>query len=237
MDSGSDYLQHLSRLADWKEKIRLLNTFRGLPIENEAVVIGYQDGYLAVRVHEYQAVCMALENTTLIQDQDWPEVIRANVMAVDIPKKQAVLGEFTGAGNEIGQRVELRVHPREPMNAEIYDGDKRIGGKIADLSCNGIGLFTFAAYIYENLLFEPNQPVYIDFRLPASNEISRFRGVVTSVVPDLHTQLYRLGLNIDIPQAQAEALNQYIHSRQTETLEELKSIYESMCYSLPGETE
>mgnify|MGYP001765674280 CR=1 FL=1 len=124
------------------EPVTLLNTYRGFPVEHEATVLTLEQGYVAIGIHEHQAVCMALEGKTFIQNRRVPEVIRAVVMAVDVVKKRAVLTEFEPAGTDIGRRKEARVFPREPLEADIFDGRQHVSGMVADISTSGVGVFT-----------------------------------------------------------------------------------------------
>jgi hypothetical protein len=92
-----------------------------------------------------------------------------------------------------------------------------------------VGVCTFAAYIYGDLSFEKEKEVYVDFRLPNSDAIVRFDGVVTNVVDQEGTFLHRLGIRIfPNPEVEPLLLN-YIQQRREETLGELQLIFESMC--------
>jgi len=229
MNTQDEMMRNIHELHAAGKTIKLLNTYRGFPVSYDATILAVDQGYVAARVHEYQAVSMALEGKTHLQSDLLPEVIRATVVAVDVVKRQAVLTEFEGVGNAVGKRADIRVHPNEPLDAEIYDGQRRIGGKIADISTSGVGVFTFAAYIYGDLSFEKDREVFIDFRLPNADAIIRFHGVVTSVVDQKGTFLHRLGAKIFPGPDAKPLLESYIAARQDETLRELKLIYESMC--------
>ncbi|MBN2147299.1 MAG: PilZ domain-containing protein [Anaerolineales bacterium] len=229
MSPQDEMMRYFTKMLNEKLSVMLYNTYRGFPITYPASVLAISDWYVAMKVHELQAVSMVLEGKTYIQSDLLPEIVRANVVSVDVLENQAVVTEFVGVGRSIGQRAYTRVHPDEPIDAEIYDGSRRIGGKLADISSKGVGVFTFAAYIYGDLAFEDGKDVLIDFRLPNMEKIVRFRGVVTSVVHPEGTFLQRLGLRI-YPDPEIEALLQeYISVRQEETRREMQLIYESMC--------
>jgi len=211
------------------EPLTLLNNYRGFPVAHKATILTLEQGYVAIGIHEHQAVSMALEGKTFIQNGRLPEVIRASVMAMDVVKKRAVLTEFEPAGSEIGKRKTTRVFPREPLEADIYDGRWRLSGKIADISKNGVGVTAFAAYVYGNLSFELDKEVFVDFRLPTTEAVVRFQGVVTSVTDKQDDHLHRLGVHI-FPNPEVQPLlDGYIQQRQEETERELTLIYQSMC--------
>lgn len=210
------------------EPVTLLNTYRGFPVEHEATVLTLEQGYVAIGIHEHQAVCMALEGKTFIQNRRVPEVIRAVVMAVDVVKKRAVLTEFEPAGTDIGRRKEARVFPREPLEADIFDGRQHVSGKVADISTSGVGVFTFATYVYGDLALEVDREVFVDFRLPPAEAVIRFQGVVTSVADKQDARLHRLGVHI-FPHPEIQPLLEgYIQNRREETERELTLIFQSM---------
>jgi len=228
MKDLDDVLKQFDVIADQEKPIRLINAYRGMPVSYEANIVTINQGYVALKVHPYQATCMALEGKTHVQSDLLSEVYRAKAVAVDVLKSQAILTEFTGAGGTVGNRMTVRVQPREPIDAEIYDGEHRIPGKLADISSTGVGVFTFATYIYGDLTFEKGGKVFIDFRLPIAESIVRCQGKITSLVHQAGTFLHRLGLQITAIPASEPVLLQYVAMRQEEILEELKRVYKSM---------
>ncbi len=228
MNLNDDLMNRFGVIHDTQKPLKLINSYRGLPIAYDARVITISQGYVACKVHEYQAVCMALEGKTYIQCDLLPEILQARPVAVDVLKKEAILTEFVGVGQSVGKRAAVRVQPKEPADVEIYDGEHRIPGKLADISSTGVGVFTFATYIYGDLSFTKNSDVFVDVRLPGSDQILRFEGKINSVVHQKGTFLHRLGVKI-LPNPTAEpVLQQYVGRRQDEVMQELRAIYESM---------
>ncbi len=229
MEHHDNVMRLFHMLLSAGEPLTLLNNYRGFPVAHKATILALEQGYVAIGIHEHQAVSMALEGKTFIQNRRLPEVIRASVMAMDVVKKRAVLTEFDPAGSEIGKRKTTRVFPRDPLEAEIYDGRRHLSGKIADISTGGVGVFTFAAYVYGNLSFELDKEVYVDFRLPTTDAVVRFHGVVTSVSDKQDDHLHRLGVHIFPNPDIQPLLDAYVQQRQEETKRELALIYQSMC--------
>lgn len=229
MEPHDQVMRLFHMLLSAGEPVTLLNNYRGFPVSHQATILALEQGYVAIGIHEHQAVSMALEGKTFIQSSWLPEVVRAAVMAVDVVKKRAVLTEFEPGGSEIGKRTTIRVFPREQLEADIYDGRRRLSGKVADISTSGVGVFTFAAYVYGDLSFEQNKEVYVDIRLPTTDAVVRFHGVVTSVAVKQDAHLHRLGVHI-FPNPEVQPLlDAYIHQRQEETERELTLIFQSMC--------
>lgn len=228
MNPTDDLMIRFGVIHDVQRAVKLLNSYRGLPVSYDAKVITISQGYVAFKVHEYQAVCMALEGKTYIQSELLTEILQARPVAVDVLKKEAILTEFVGVGQSVGKRMAARVQPKEPADVEIYDGERRIPGKLADISTKGVGVFTFATYIYGEMSFEKHSDVYIDVRLPGIGTILRFQGRINSVVHQKGTFLHRLGLKI-YPNPKAEpVLQRYLNYRQEEVMRELRAIYDSM---------
>jgi hypothetical protein len=223
-----ELMMKFSMIQDVNRPVKLLNSYRGIPISHDARILTISQGYVAFKVHEYQAVCMTLEGRTFIQHPVLPEILQAAPVSVDVGKKEAILTEFVGVGHSIGKRMSSRVQPKEPIDVEIYDGDHRIPGKLADVSTSGVGVFTFATYIYGDLSFEKNTDVYLDLRLPSDPAVLRFQGKITSITHQKGTFLHRLGLRIFPNPAAEPALQHYLAHRQEEITRELENIYQSM---------
>jgi hypothetical protein len=216
------------QVLDSQQPVTLINTYRGFPISYPASLMAVDQGYVAMSVHEYQAVAIALEGKTYLQSSNLPEVIQGTAVGVDVARKRVAVTELKGVGHSVGRRTSIRVQPSDPIDAEIYDGRRRIAGKIADISTHGVGVFTFAAYIYGDLSFEKDKEVFIDFRLPTTDTIVRFQGMIASISAQKATYMHRLGLKI-FPSIEVEPLLQeYIKQRKDETMLELKLVYESM---------
>lgn len=228
MANHDDISQLFASLQEQRKPVRLINTYRGIPISNEAQVITISQGYVAFRVHEYQAVCITLEGKTFVQSDLLPEVYQARAVAVDVLTRQAILTEFSGVGTAIGKRMAVRVQPKEPTDVEIYDGGRRIPGKLADISASGMGVFTFATYIYGELSFEKSENVFIDVSMTSNESILHCEGKVTSVAHQKGSFLHRLGVKLHPDPATELVLEQYVSQRQDEVLRELKAIYVTM---------
>ena len=228
-----EILKIFAQMATKAHMLTLLNTYRGVPVNNEAEVVSIHQGYVVFKVHPFQSACLNLEGSTFIQSKLLPEVFRAKSVAVDFTKNQAILTEFTGVGNSIGKRGFIRVQPKEPVEAELYDGEHRVPAKLSDISTAGVGVFTFATYIYGDLSFEKGAVIYIDFPLPSTNRIIRLQGKITSLIHQQGTFLHRLGLEIAPNPSLDNLLLQYIEARQAEILEELHVYYESMQRASP----
>ena len=218
-----------SQISAKQQPLRLINTYKGLTISDDAQIIDNSQGYITLRVTELQAACLALDGKTYIQNELLPQLYKAHAVTVDMVKKETVLTEFTNAGQSIGKRISNRVQPRVPVEVEICCGEHHITGKVADISSKGMGIYTFAAYIYGELPFIKNSEIYIDMKLPGSEKVIRVPGKVTNIVKQQGTLLHRLGIRILSNRKTGSQLSVYITKRQKEIARELMAIYEVMC--------
>jgi hypothetical protein len=228
MADQSELMGIFSNLISEQKPVTMYNTFRGLPFSYDADILAVEEGNVATRVDKHQAVSMALEGRTHLHASTLPQVIRASVVEVDFRKKQAILSVFSSVGDAIGKRTKVRVQPSESLDAEIYDGRRWIRGKIADLSANGMCVFTYSAFMY-GLSFGIDREVYVDFRPPSVDAIVRFYGVITNINDQEGAYLHRLGLKIFPNPAIEPLLDEYITKQQQVILAEMELTYQRMC--------
>jgi hypothetical protein len=227
MTDQGELLSIFSSLKNEQKPVTMYNTYRGLPFNYAADILAVEQGNVATRVHQNQALSMAMEGRTHLQANNLPQVIRANVVEVDFRKKQAILNEFSGVGDTVGKRTNVRVQPSESLEAVIYDGRRLIRGRIADLSANGMCIFTFSAYMYM-LSFGVDREVNVEFKPPSADAIVRTSGVITNISDQQGSYLHRLGLKI-FPSPEIEPLlEQYITNQQQAILQEMERTYYSM---------
>jgi hypothetical protein len=227
MANQGDLMGIFSNLISAQKPITLYNTYRGLPFSYDADILAVEQGSVITRVDRHQAVSMASEGRTHLYDRSLPEVIRANVVGVDFKTKQATLNEFIGVGDAVGKRASVRVQPDESLEAEIYDGRRRIRGRIADISDSGMCIFTFATDMY-GLSFRIGWEVYIDFMPPNSDTMVRFLGVITNINYHDGSYLHRLGLKIYPNPEIKPLLEEYVVKQQQVILAEMEQTFQLM---------
>ena len=227
MNEQGELLNIFSSLRSQCKPVTMYNTYRGLPFNYDADILAVEQGNVATRVDKHQAISMALEGRTHLQASILPQVIRANVVDVDFKKKQAILNAFNAVGDTVGKRIKVRVQPSESLEAVIYDGRRLIRGRIADLSANGMCIFTFSAYMY-GLSFGVDREVNVEFKPPSADAIGRTLGVITNISDQDGSYLQRLGIKI-FPSPEIEPLLEaYINKQQQVILQEMELTYRSM---------
>jgi len=228
MHPSDDLLRYFQELAARGGRVRLLNTYRGIPIIHPAVVLSVNQGYVVVEIHPHQAVCLNLESSTFLVSDQVAQTLKARVVAVEMLRNQAILAEFRRTDSTIGKRLSVRVQPDTPVDVVIYDGENRVDAKLADLSSMGMGVTELNTHIFNQVDWKPGQGVYVDVKLSQSGEPVRVKGKVTNRIPSQGMPLERVGITIQPDLPARDAFGDYIAARQVETLEELNRVHETM---------
>jgi hypothetical protein len=238
--AGTGFLQMLGEIARQGHPVKFFNTYHGIPINYEGRILSVEAQVVSAIVHEYQLVCMDEDQFTYLQSDMLPGMMHARCLEVDMKAREVRLTGFDLATSSAGQRMSVRVSPKEPAEAEVYNAaGRRIPGILADVSMNGVGIVTFAAYQYGQLAFEMDSEVMVDVQLLGNNAhlagsvlpgggILHFRGTVASV-QERGRFTHRIGLKLQAGSESEMALRNFIATRQEELLLELRDKYEALC--------
>jgi len=229
MTTVDDLMRWFQDMAAKNGSVRLLNSYRGIPVIHPATVKSVSKGYVVVEVHPLQAACMNMENRTYLLVDILPYALHARAVAVEMLRSQAILSEFARTSSSIGKRLTVRVQPRTPIEVQIYDGDLRVPGKLADISTSGAGATELNTHVYGTINWKKGQPVFFDVCLPNSESVVRFHAKITNLITSQDTHLSRVGMTISADPKTLVILQEYIDARQEETIEELQQVYEAMC--------
>jgi hypothetical protein len=178
MTGQAEWMRTFESLVLEKMPIKLLNTYRGLPLDTDVTILGIEEGKITTSILSYHAVCMALTGQTYLYSMRLPQTLKANVLKVDFKKKQAVLSDFSATEHVIGKRKLARVEPTDALDVQIYDGKQYIGGKLINISSEGMCIVAYFANLY-GLKFHNDMQVLIDFKPPDAVKMMRFMGIIT----------------------------------------------------------
>lgn len=227
MSSQAEWMRTFENLVLENKPIKLLNTYRGLPLDTDVTILGIEEGKITTSVLSYHAVCMALAGQTYLYSSRLPQTLKANVIKVDFKKKQAVLCDFSATEHIIGKRRLARVEPSDALEVYIYDGKQRIGGKLINISSEGMCIVAYFANLY-GLKFKNDLQVFIDFKPPNIEKTIRSMGIITYLTSKEGLSIHRLGMKI-IPSPEIKPLlDDYIARRQIELMDEMEQKYLSM---------
>lgn len=227
MTGQVEWMRTFENLILEKRPIKLLNTYRGLPLDTDVTILGIEEGRITTSILSYHAVCMALVGQTYLYSSRLPKTLKANVIQVDFKKKQAVLSDFSETENTIGRRRLARVEPSQALEVQLYDGKQRIGGKLIDISREGMCVVAYFANLY-GLKFKDDMQVFIDFKPPDADKILRSMGIIAYMTSKEGLSFHRLGLKINPTSEIKPLLDDYIAHRQIEIMNEMEQKYLTM---------
>lgn len=143
MTTRDDLITLFQRLAANQQPVRLLNIYKGLPINNEAVIRNVQGPVIEVSTDRYQIVCMFLDREVYIQSPYLPNPVKAQIQSISPLNLSASLYGFDFVSKGIGERDAVRVEPEEKVFGilQVKDALAAIQGELADISQNGLGFF------------------------------------------------------------------------------------------------
>jgi hypothetical protein len=203
MADQAEWLRTFENLVLEKRPIKLLNTYRGLPLDTDVSILRIEEGKITTSVLSYHAVCMALTGQTYLYTNRLPETLKA------------------------------RVEPSEALEVQIYDGKQHIGGKIINISSEGMCIVAYFANLY-GLKFQNDMKVLIDFKTPGAKKTMRAIGIISYISSTEGLALHRLGFKITPAPEIKPLLDEYISRRQIELMNEMEKKYISMQGKVTG---
>jgi hypothetical protein len=224
----NEIILSLTRIFERRSPVKLINNYKGVPIHYEAVILEVTENEASFKVHPYQCVGLKLDQQTFIQSEGIEYSVRANLKSLDIIGKIAVLEDFLYAPDTIGSRAAIRVQPENPVDVVIHSRNRKIPGKLADISLVGMGIYSFSAYI-DNPAFV-NRGVSVSVVL-ALHEVNGFedvtlKGTIQNIARERN--VYRLGIRTNPVDSTRQIINEYIDSRKQIVLREIEDAYQQV---------
>jgi hypothetical protein len=220
LTSNPQILSDLRLIMDFDHQIELMNTYRGVPVICRAKVLSIQDNMVEVEAHDPALVCLARQKQTKILGSDYFEPASARVESVDLINGKAVLSHFTYQSTRLGERMIVRVEPKDPIPVRIENQGQVTIVEMIDLSLNGMGV-RVASQSY-NVFLKPGTAVQVDIPLP--KEEVRLAGNIVTAIKTGNT--YRLSVRFLPGNPQRVAVFRYLIDRRAEIAIELKQEYE-----------
>jgi hypothetical protein len=164
---SDEFLAQLNDLAASRAEINLLNVFEGVPLSFSAKILGFRENSIDVLTDQHQAVCMFFEKKTFIQSKRLPEILQADVLGLDPIQRIATLSNFSRVKSGIGNRLLVRVQPKDPLEGSIKNqhGKPVMRGELADISQDGIAIY-LPEEQFTPTQFYPGANLTVSLRLP-----------------------------------------------------------------------
>lgn len=182
------------------------------------------------QLHKYHIVCLLQEKHTFIQIDDFPKLVKARVLSLDISREVALLGDFFNVDHSIGMRELIRVQPLEPIEIELKkDKFGKVRGFLVDVSREGIAVCLDPRMLLNPRIAEIGMKVSLTFHLPmAEGEALRslsLHGKIIRRINDRQKNQYILGLKLIHDTLSEASLAAYINQRESEIIKKLKANY------------
>ena len=224
-----DILRRLWTSFQAHQTVKMLNMFRGMPVSYDATIALISQEYAALTVHGYQAACIFLEKRAYLQSQVLPEVVQAHPISIDVPHGEVILNRFSITGLNFSRRMATRVQPKESVRVQIHTNEATIPGSLADLSVSGMGVYTFGAYVSEQMDLSRHEVVSLELTLPLVERRLELQGRVINVSRERFTLLSRCGIEIVIDPEAETILQEFISQRKSQVFQELEAVYQAIC--------
>ncbi|MGQ0604175.1 MAG: PilZ domain-containing protein [Anaerolineales bacterium] len=206
------------------EKIDLLNLYKGVPIVYPAAIHKLNVERVVLHIASHEIVCLTLERTTILLNHILEEAVSAEVVELDLAAGDVTLGNLRYASEKVGDRMVLRVRPRETVDVRLDCGGQTFNGLLADLSINGLGInFSLTSPLTAQSPIRPRAVVQASLTLPGG-EALRLAGTVRFI--RMESGFNRVGVEF-AQGAQMLIVLHYVHERQQEILGELRAAYEN----------
>ncbi len=150
MAAMSEFEQGFRQIAAANKGIRLINVYKGVPISYEASIVKIDPWSIQVKMALYQIVCLYKERETFIQNSFFPKIIRAKVGRLDFPDLEASLTGFEYIEQNVGDRIQVRVKPADPIYSDVQAPGMRFPFKaeLADISQEGLAIYIPRGFYY-----------------------------------------------------------------------------------------
>lgn len=205
---------------DFDHQLELMNTYRGVPVICRAQVLSVQDDGVEIETHDPALICLARQKQTKVLGSDYFEPAAARVESVDLINGRAILSHFTYQSTRLGERMIVRVEPKDPIPVRIENQGQVTTVEMVDLSLNGMGV-RVDSQTY-NAFLKPGTAVQVDIPLP-KEEVRLAGNIVTAIRTG---NAYRLSVRFLPGNPQRVTVFRYLIDRRAEIAIELKEEYE-----------
>lgn len=214
--------RQLAHLHNAGHTIRLISSYKGLPIVRpaSAVSIGFDEAVL--QVHRHQAVCLRLSHETVLDVPELPMLVQAAVTEVDLSTSRVLLNDFRYTRQPNSQRGILRLQPGEPLEVVMAQGAQAIHGWLADISHSGLGVKGVSAVGLDPTFVIRGMAMQLAFYLSSEYRMLELGGLVANSL--LGGDYYRIGIRFHPPpdQESRKIIAVYMARRQPEIIQEIR---------------
>ena len=203
-----------------KPETDFMNTYQGVPLVYKASLERIEGHQAVFKVQPPDSVCLAEEQQTCILDDRMMTGVSARVISYDVLAGTVVLSDFRYIDQGIGERMIVRVEPKEPVEVEIHCDEEIIPGELVDISMKGAGVRTEASDKYSILLDAKE----IQIKLRLLGKELELPGVIQN--PTQPADHLRFAVLFAAEAPDISTVSRYIAQRRAEIRQEIKQRYQ-----------
>jgi len=216
-----DTLKIFKNIFKKSNKISLNNIYKGIPLSEKTTINGFSEGIMQVKIKSEKLPFYQKEKFTFIQHDSIPDIIKADILKVDIDRQLVVLGNLNLIDNSPIARSDIRVEPEKKIHTILTKDRKKLAeGLITSISESSISLESTANEIgdilHQNIF---HKELEIKFQLPNSkNFLSpiKIKAYIFSIIDN------RIIVTISPSATEKTRIRDYIYRQQNELLITLK---------------
>ncbi len=220
MISNIQIISDLRLAMEMRHELELMVTFKGVPVICKARVTQIDGENVTMVTRDPGLIRIEREKKVSVLGSEFFEPSTAKVVSVNISSGILQMCNFSYLGTRLGERMMMRVEPKEPLQVSFESESQASEGEIVDLSLNGIGICIDQANYNPSL--KPGTTIKATFDLPSGRTL--MQGTVLSSVKSGNS--YRLSVRFNENGSQKIAIFRYLIDRRAEIEAELKSDYE-----------
>ncbi len=173
MMTNEDILKAFRLSLQNKKELKLINSYKGLPISFPASILSVSEENVTLKVDRSQIVCMYRDHDTFVQGEYFTETIRAYVSQLDLIKVEAILSYYEVPKSSFNNRSQIRVEPDNPISGNIKVKEMRIPfrGELADISQGGLGIYIEERLFLPNV-YHPGAEIVVMINLPTTGRMA-----------------------------------------------------------------
>ena len=219
MASNPQIIADIKVIMEMEQQLELLSTYKGVPFVCKASVEAIANDFVRLKTLDPSLVCLVRDGLARVLGSDYFEPATANIKASDIVEGILDLTDFSYIGAKLGERMIVRVEPRNMVLVELECLETKVAGELVDLSISGMGIRI--AHADYNSVLKPGSSVQISMAIPSAD--INVSGTVLSAFKT--EDYYRLSIRFaqDIPQR--SLIFKYLIDRRHEIEQEVREEY------------
>ncbi len=220
---------HLRKHLNEQRPVTLYNTYRGLPIINEADVAMVHPNSIGLIVHPYQTVCIKRESQTHLESSLIPGLVRAYPVSIDYTNTVVLLEQFTIPRTIPIDLNNSRIIPEKPVTIEIsVESKEALTADLLEIAVLDNNIIHMVMDVPDDFSYAYLDDVALIFRLEADADLIQVQGVVNSFITSPNAGLMRMEVQGKAAMGDEISILAYIATREDQILCDLDNVYQRL---------